>query len=69
MADPSAWEYRTLQPPRKETMKEADDPVEELNELGAAGWELAETIDYEGGGTKYLILKRPADASAEGEDG
>lgn len=41
-------------------MKEAVDPEDELNELGADGWELAGAVEYEGGGTKFLILKRPA---------
>ncbi len=31
-----------------------------LDELGADGWELVATLDYVGGGTKYLVLKRPA---------
>jgi hypothetical protein len=57
---PRQWEYRTLRPYRGATMKEADDPEDELNELGADGWELAGTVEYEGGGTKFLILKRPA---------
>ena len=43
-------------------MKEAKDPTERLNELGAEGWELVDTIDYTGGGTKYLLLKRPVEA-------
>ena len=65
---PRKWEYRTLRPPRQETKKEADDPADELNELGEEGWEVAETIDYVGGGTKYLLLKRPADAGGESGD-
>ncbi|WP_134671112.1 DUF4177 domain-containing protein [Halorussus marinus] len=59
------WEYRTLRPPRSKTMDEAVDPEAELNELGAEGWELVETVDYIGGGTKYLILKRPASGSED----
>lgn len=55
-----SWEYRTIRPPRDETRREAEDPEDVLNELGADGWELAETIAYEGGGTKYLVFKRPA---------
>lgn len=55
------WEYRSLRPPRESTKQEAADPTEQLNELGADGWELTETIAYSGGGTKYLILKRPAE--------
>jgi hypothetical protein len=78
-ADSTAWEYETLKPPRGVTQKEASDPKAELNELGADGWELVDTVEYVGGGTKYLILKRPAeagdsewdandDASDDGED-
>ncbi|HET7324733.1 MAG TPA: DUF4177 domain-containing protein [Halococcus sp.] len=55
------WEYKTLQPPQEVSMKEAKDPKAELNELGTDGWELAETIDYVGGGTKLLLFKRPID--------
>ncbi|UIO99602.1 DUF4177 domain-containing protein [Halobaculum sp. CBA1158] len=55
------WEYETLQPPRGATQKEAVDPKAELNELGEEGWELVDTVDYVGGGTKYLVLKRPAE--------
>ena len=55
------WEYRTLRPPREETKKEASDPTDDLNALGAEGWELVATVDYTGGGTKYLLLKRPRD--------
>ncbi|WP_436928792.1 DUF4177 domain-containing protein [Halosimplex halobium] len=61
--DPDAWEYETLEPPRGETKKEATDPKAELNELGAEGWELVETVDYVGGGTKFLVLRRPTDES------
>ena len=62
---PDRWEYRTLDPPRNSAKKEAEDPTAELNELGAEGWELCETIAYTGGGTKYLVLKRPVDADVE----
>ena len=63
-AEPTRWEYEVLRPPRDETRKEAEDPSTELNDLGAEGWELAATVDYEGGGTKYLVFKRPAEGSA-----
>lgn len=53
------WEYKTLRPPREATNKEARDPKAPLNELGAEGWELIDTIEYVGGGTKYLVFKRP----------
>lgn len=54
------WEYRTVTPPRGATRKEVEDPASMLDELGADGWELVATLDYVGGGTKYLVLKRPA---------
>ncbi|MFC6725751.1 DUF4177 domain-containing protein [Halobium palmae] len=65
MCDESAagWEYRVLRPPREPAKKEARDPTEEFNELGASGWKLIETIDYVGGGTKFLVFRRPADGS------
>ena len=56
------WEYRSIEPPRDSAKKEAEDPTADLNELGEEGWELCESITYTGGGTKYLILKRPASA-------
>lgn len=61
--EPIRWEYETIRPPRDETMKEASDPKSTLNELGAEGWEFTGTVEYEGGGTKYLICKRPKKAS------
>lgn len=60
------WEYRTVRPPRESTKKEAADPTDLLAELGAEGWELTGTVDYVGGGTKYLLFKRPA--SVEGTE-
>jgi len=56
------WEYKTLQPPRDATQKEATDPEGDLDELGAAGWEVTTTVEYVGGGTKYIVLKRPVDS-------
>lgn len=61
------WEYETLRPPREETKKEASDPSAALNDRGEEGWELVETVDYVGGGTKLLVLKRPADAGTSDE--
>ena len=65
MSEPEVtrWEYETLRPPRDATRKEAEDPKAELNRLGAEGWDFVETIDYEGGGTKYLVFKRPLESS------
>lgn len=57
---PDRWEYETLRVPRGATQKETDDPKAELNDLGEDGWELVTGIDYTGGGTKYLLFKRPA---------
>ncbi len=54
------WEYHTIRPPRGSTKKESIDPENDLNELGEDGWELVSTIEYVGGGTKYLVFKRPA---------
>lgn len=62
-AETTAWEYETLRPPRGTTKKEATDPKEALNELGGDGWELVETVEYVGGGTKYLVFKRPAEGA------
>ena len=72
------WEYETLRPPRGPTKKEAIDPKGQLNELGGNGWELVTTVEYVGGGTKYMVFKRPtsentnvsgsADTDAEGTE-
>ena len=53
------WEYETIEPPKGLTKRETIDPTDRLNDLGAEGWELAETISYDGGGTKLLLFKRP----------
>lgn len=63
------WMYKTLRPPREETRKEADDPEDEINELAAEGWRLTMTIDYTGGGTKYIVFEHPADSTEDSEDG
>lgn len=39
----------------------------ELNARGDDGWELAATIDYTGGGTKYLVFKRSVNPAAGGD--
>lgn len=66
------WEYETLRPPRGDTRKESEDPKAELNELAAEGWRLVDTIDYTGGGTKYIVFERPARSDGDesnSEDG
>lgn len=65
MSDQQRWEYETLRPPRGTTRKESSDPKAALNELGAEGWELVDTVEYVGGGTKFLVLKRPARGGAD----
>ncbi|WP_227357644.1 DUF4177 domain-containing protein [Haladaptatus salinisoli] len=65
----SHWEYKTLRPHRGESKKEAEDPQAELNAHGKDGWELIETIDYTGGGTKFLVFKRPVEAGASIDEG
>ncbi|WP_135304174.1 DUF4177 domain-containing protein [Haloarcula amylovorans] len=52
------WEYKTFEPPKGLTKRETVDPTDELNELGTEGWELVESISYDGGGTKLLVFKR-----------
>lgn len=53
------WEYETVRVPRGEVKKESVDPKNEINELASDGWRLVETVDYTGGGTKFLIFERP----------
>lgn len=60
--------YETCRVPRGETKKESEDPQEELNEFADDGWQLVETIDYTGGGTKYLVFERPARSSGTAEN-
>lgn len=64
---PRKWEYETLRPPREGTKKELRDPEVELNELGAEGWELVSTVEYVGGGTKFLVLKRPVETKSDSD--
>lgn len=61
------WEYLTVTPPRGPTNKEIDDPSARLNELGGDGWELVTALDYDGGGTKYLVFKRPVGEAVDDE--
>ena len=58
------WEYEILRPPRAETKKEAENPKTEINELAAEGWRLVDTIDYTGGGTKYIVFERPVQSNS-----
>lgn len=62
------WEYETLRPPRGETQKESVDPKAALNDLAAEGWRFVGTIEYTGGGTKFLVLERPARPSDDSGD-
>lgn len=63
--EPERWEYETVKPPRGATHKEATDPEAVLNERAADGWRFVDTVDYTGGGTKFLVFERPA---AAGDD-
>jgi hypothetical protein len=65
--DGDRWEYKVLRPSRDETKKEASDPESDLNELADDGWRFVQTVDYAGGGTKYMVFERPA-ASDAGAD-
>ncbi|WP_089825616.1 DUF4177 domain-containing protein [Halogranum amylolyticum] len=58
LEDRPTWEYKTIEPPKGLTKREVVDPTDELNRLGAEGWELVGPLDYDKGGTKLLILKR-----------
>jgi hypothetical protein len=58
--DGREWEYYVLRPPREPAKKEARDPTTQFNELGSEGWKLVETVEYVGGGTKFLVFRRPA---------
>jgi hypothetical protein len=61
------WEYETVRVPRGETKKESEDPKPQLNDLAAEGWRLVETVDYTGGGTKFLVFERRTDDRDEAE--
>jgi len=69
MSDKTTWEYHSLRVPREPTKKEARDPTDRLDALGEEGWELTTTAEYVGGGTKFMVLKRPSDASAVNDYG
>jgi hypothetical protein len=66
--EPARWKYKTKRPTRDETKKEPSNPEADLNELAGDGWRFVDTIDYTGGGTKYLVFERPVPSDAEGED-
>ena len=66
---PPRWEYSAVRPPRETSQKEARDPSSLLNEFAADGWELDHTIDYVGGGTKFLVFRRPAEESNTEDSG
>jgi hypothetical protein len=52
------WEYKAIEPPTELTKRESANPETRLNELGADGWRLVETVSYDGGGTKFLLFER-----------
>lgn len=62
------WEYKIVELSGGGLFGGGEEPTEaSLNELGGDGWELVDTVDYVGGGTKYLVLKRPAEG--DGSEG
>ena len=52
------WEYKAIESPTELTKRESANPEDRLNELGADGWRLVETVSYDGGGTKFLLFER-----------
>ncbi|WP_293030108.1 DUF4177 domain-containing protein [Natronococcus sp.] len=52
------WEYKAVEPPTELTKRESANPEKRLNQLGADGWRLVETVSYDGGGTKFLLFER-----------
>ena len=57
--DPPEWEYKAVEPTKGLTKREAVNPTAQLNELGSEGWEFTGTIEYDKGGTKFIVFKRP----------
>lgn len=57
--EPSEWEYKAVEPTQGLTKREAVNPTAQFNELGAEGWEFTGTIEYDKGGTKFVVFKRP----------
>ena len=52
------WEYKMIEPSKGLTKREAINSESKLNELGAEGWRLVDTVSYDGGGTKLFVLER-----------
>lgn len=65
MRERTRWEYTVIEPPTELTMRESANPEARLNELGQRGWKLAETISYDGGGTKFLVFARPQEVEKQ----
>ena len=62
------WEYEVVRVVRGDTRKEAEDPQSQLNEVAADGWRFVDTMDYTGGGTKYLVFERPVQSGTPSDD-
>lgn len=60
MDERAEWEYKMIEPAKGLTKHEAINSEEQLNELGAEGWRLVDTVSYDGGGTKLFVLERRA---------
>lgn len=61
MSDHDAVGVRNASPTARSDKKEVSNSKAEFIQLGAVGWELVTTIEYTGGGMKFLLFKRPAD--------
>ena len=58
MDERTKWEYKMIEPSKGLTKREAINSESKLNELGAEGWRLVDTVSYDGGGTKMFVLER-----------
>ena len=67
MVDRQQWEYRMIEPSKGLTKREAINSEDKLNELGADGWRLIETVSYDQGGTKLFVLERRVDPDLDSD--
>ena len=54
-----------VEPSKGLTKREAINSEDKLNELGADGWRLVETVSYDKGGTKLFVLERRANPDSD----
>ncbi|WP_267639983.1 DUF4177 domain-containing protein [Haloarchaeobius amylolyticus] len=58
MSPNQQWEYKVVELSSSFFGHETKVDEESLNELGAEGWELVETLSEGGGNTQALVFKR-----------